>query len=91
VKRVGGDDFGVEFFVVGVVEEHGESFARADAKVVTAGRADLQRLFEVFLVERGIALGTLAEDAFGFDDALVRRHNFNFLSLFTEPCHRRKV
>jgi hypothetical protein len=40
-ERVGGDDFGVELFVLALVVEVGEPEPRADAEVVAAMRADL--------------------------------------------------
>jgi len=71
VERVVGDDLGVQLLVLALVVEHREAQARADAEVVAAVRADVERLFQLSLVERRVALRALLEDALGLDATLL--------------------
>ena len=80
-----GDDVGVKLFVVALVEEHREPLARADAEVVAAVAADVERLFEVSFVEVGLALRALLVDALGFDAPLLRRDRLDALTFSLKP------
>src|ERR1041385_2186814 len=80
--------FRIKFFKFTVIEEHRQSFASADAEVVTTMRANLLRFFEVARVEVRLAAVALYEHVFSLDYAFFGRNGFNLLVFLAEPGHR---
>ena len=88
LERIYRDDLGVQFFKLTVVEDHRQTFARADAKMITTVGTNLQRFLELAFVEVRLAAVTLNEDILGFDYPLLGWNDLNLLTLFAKPGHR---
>ena len=82
LERVDRDHLGVKFFKLTVVEKHRQAFARADAKMITTVRTNLERLLEFAFVEVRFAAVTLDEDVLRFDGTLFSGGTASICLLF---------
>src|SRR5258706_6609760 len=86
-QGVGRDNFGVQLFAVSIVKQLLEPFVSAEAKVMTAVHANLERLFQFLLVEVLAAFFAAHKDIFSPDDALRVAHRLDLAFLFAKPGH----
>src|SRR5438067_10165365 len=71
IEGVGRNYFFVQFFAVFVVEYLLEPIVGAQPKVIIAMNANLERLFQLFLVEMRAAFVAPDEDILSADDAIL--------------------
>src|SRR5260221_4581953 len=86
-QRISRNNFGVQLFAVSIVKQLLEPFVSAEAKVMTAVHANLERLFQFLLVEVLAAFFAAHQDIFSPDDALRVAHRLDLTFLFTKPVH----
>src|SRR2546423_9694546 len=77
--------FFVQFFAVFVVEYLLEPIVRAQPKVIIAMHANLQRLFQLFLVKMRAAFIAPDENILSADDAILFAYRLDLAFLFAEP------
>ena len=87
LQRVGGNYFGIQFFAVFVVEYLLEPIVRAQPKVIIAMNANLQRLFQLFLIKVRAAFIAPDENVLSADDAIFLAYRLDLAFLFAKPGH----
>ena len=87
IEWVGRNYFFVQFFAVLVVKYLLEPIVGSQPKVIIAMNANLQRLFQLFLVEVRTAFIAPDENVLSADDAILFAYRFDLAFLFAKPGH----
>src|SRR5258708_29596676 len=90
-QRISRNNFGVQLFAVSIVKQLLEPLVSAEAKMITAVHANLERLFQLFLIEVLAAFFAAHKDILSPDDALRVAHRLDLAFLFTKPGHINKT